>query len=73
MTPTLSLAKPVRRGKTVMDRTTKRSIMDRLSATYWVVVGIIGMGRPIVDRRHMFGDDPKNDPYSIDYEPSRRR
>jgi hypothetical protein len=39
----------------------------------WVVVGIIGMGRPIVDRRQMFGDDPRNDPYSIDYEPSRRR
>ena len=55
-----------------MDRTTKRSIMDRLSAAYWVVVGIIGIGRPIVDRRQMFGDDPKNDPYSIDFEPSRR-
>jgi hypothetical protein len=38
-----------------------------------VGVGIIGTGRPIVDRRQMFGDDPKSDPYSIDYEPSRRR
>ena len=56
-----------------MDRTTRRSIINGLKAAYWVVVGIIGMGQPIVDRRRMFGDDPKNDPYSIDFDPSGRR
>ena len=56
-----------------MDQPAKRSLKDRLVAAYWVVVGLIGMGRPIVDRRSMFGDDPKNDPYSIDYHPTRRR
>ena len=56
-----------------MHREHQRSIKDRLLAVYWVVVGLIAMGRPIVDRRSMFGDDPKNDPYSIDYHPTRRR
>jgi hypothetical protein len=56
-----------------MIRTTKRSMKDRLIAAYWVIVGIVGIGRPIVDRRSMFGDNPKNDPYSLDYDPSRRR
>jgi hypothetical protein len=56
-----------------MDRKSKSSIKDRVVAAYWVVVGIFGIGGPIVDRRSMYGDDPKNDPYSIDYDPSRRR
>ena len=38
------------------------------------VVGLVGGGgRVIVDRREMYGDDPKNDPYSIEYDPSNKR
>jgi hypothetical protein len=48
-------------------------LKDRLVDLYWIVVGLIGMDRPIVDRRSMFGDDPRNDPYSIEYDPSSRR
>ena len=41
---------------------------------YATVVGLIGGGgRVIVDRRDMYGDDPKNDPYSIEYDPSNKR
>jgi hypothetical protein len=54
-----------------MIRSARRSIKDRLTAIYWVIVGILGIGRPIVDRRSMFGDDPKNDPYSLEYDSSR--
>jgi hypothetical protein len=43
-----------------------------LEKAYWVIVGIIGLGRPIVDRRSVYGDDPRNDPYSLDYDPGRR-
>jgi hypothetical protein len=56
-----------------MERPTKKTLKDRLAGVYWVVVGLVGMGRPIVDRQSMFGTDPKNDPYSIEYDPSRRR
>ena len=41
---------------------------------YALVVGLFGdSGRVIVDRRDMYGDDPKNDPYSIEYDPSSKR
>lgn len=41
---------------------------------YATVVGLVGGGgRVIVDRRDMYGDDPKNDPYSIEYDPSNKR
>ena len=56
-----------------MDRKNNRSLKDRLVAIYWMVVGIIGIGGPIVDRRSMYGDDPKNDPYSTEFDPSTRR
>jgi hypothetical protein len=46
---------------------------ERLLRVYWVVVGVYGIGQPIVDRHSMFGDDPKNDPYSLDYDPSSQR
>ena len=40
---------------------------------YALVAGMIGGGgRVIVDRRDMFGDDPRNDPYSPDFDPSGR-
>ena len=40
---------------------------------YAIVAGLVGGGgRVIVDRRDMYGDDPANDPYSPDFDPSRR-
>ncbi|HJP72505.1 MAG TPA: hypothetical protein VJ975_12380 [Candidatus Limnocylindria bacterium] len=40
---------------------------------YALVAGLVGGGgRVIVDRRDMYGDDPANDPYSPDFDPSRR-
>ena len=48
----------------------KRSIVG----VYATVVGLVGGGgRVIVDRRDMYGDDPKTDPYSIEYDPSNKR
>ena len=52
---------------------TRGSLKDRLVAAYWAIVGILGIGGPIVDRRSMYGDNPKNDPYNIDFDPSGRR
>ena len=52
---------------------TRASLKDRLVAAYWAIVGILGIGGPIVDRRSMYGDNPKNDPYNIDFDPSARR
>jgi hypothetical protein len=41
---------------------------------YAAIAGLFGGGGPvIVDRRDMYGDDPKNDPYSIEYDPSTKR
>lgn len=56
-----------------MNQKRKPSIRDRLVAVYWLIVGMFGIGGPIVDRRSMYGDDATNDPYSIDYDPSRRQ
>ena len=40
---------------------------------YAAIVGVLGGGgRVIVDRRDMYGDDPRNDPYSIEYDPSNK-
>ena len=50
----------------------RRSWRKRLSGVYWAIVGLVGLGRPIVDRRAMYGDDPRNDPYSLDFDPDRR-
>jgi hypothetical protein len=46
-----------------------RDLKARLLGVYWLVVGVIGLGQPIVDRRSMFGVDPKDDPYSPEYDP----
>jgi hypothetical protein len=54
-----------------MESQKRRAWRDRLTSVYWVIVGVFGFGRPIVDRRAMYGDDPKNDPYSIEYDPTR--
>lgn len=41
---------------------------------YALVAGLIGGGgKVIVDRREMYGDDPANDPYSMDFDPDRPR
>lgn len=38
---------------------------------YVLVAGAFGGGGPvIVDRTEMYGDDPRNDPYSPEYDPS---
>ncbi len=41
-------------------------------AAFVIALGIAGAGgRIFVDRRDMYGDDPANDPYSPDFDPSR--
>jgi hypothetical protein len=57
----------------IMDANGRSSWRMRVEKAYWVIVGIIGLGRPIVDRRSMYGDAPRNDPYSLDYDPGRPR
>ena len=39
----------------------------------WIVGLFGGGGHVIVDRRDMYGDDPANDPYSTEYDPSSKR
>jgi hypothetical protein len=51
----------------------RSAFRERLTDIYWAIVGVFGLGRPIVDRRAMYGDDPSNDPYSLDFEPKRPR
>ena len=43
-------------------------------ALYVLVAGAVGGGggHVIVDRRDMYGDDPRNDPYSTEYDPKYR-
>ncbi len=45
------------------------------AAAYILVAGALSAagGHLIVDRRDMYGDDPANDPYSPDFDPSPRR
>ena len=57
----------------MMDAKGRSSWRMWLEKAYWVIVGIIGLGRPIVDRRSMYGDEPRNDPYSLDYDHGRSR
>jgi hypothetical protein len=41
---------------------------------YAAIVGMLGgAGHVIADRRDMYGNDPRNDPYSIEYDPSDQR
>jgi hypothetical protein len=46
----------------------RRAWRKRLSGIYWALVGLIGLGQPIVDRRSMYGDDPTNDPRSLEFD-----
>ncbi len=45
--------------------------VKRIGATIYVfIAGLFGGGGPvIVDRRQMYGDDPTNDPYSMEFDP----
>jgi hypothetical protein len=40
---------------------------------FWRIVGVLGLGRPIVNREDVYGDDPRNDPYDSEFDPERRR
>ena len=51
----------------------RRTARERLASAYWALVGMLGLGAPITDRRAMFGSDPTNDPYSIYFEPDRAK
>jgi len=51
----------------------RRTARERLASAYWALLGMLGLGAPIMDRRAMFGSDPTNDPYSIHFEPARRK
>ena len=44
-------------------------------ATYALFAGAVGAGGGpvIVDRVDMYGEDPTNDPYSMDYDPAPKR
>ena len=43
-------------------------------AAYAAISGLFGGGASVVvDRRDLYGDDPKHDPYSIEYDPSTKR
>ena len=45
------------------------------AAIYALIAGALGGGGGpvIVDRRDMYGDDPANDPYSMEFDPDRTR
>ena len=49
----------------------RRNWRNWLENAYWAIVGLVGLGQPIVDRRSMYGDDPRNDPYSLEFDPDR--
>jgi hypothetical protein len=54
-----------------MEPMKRRTARERLTGAYWALVGMLGLGTPITDRRAMYGSDPSNDPYSIHFEPDR--
>jgi hypothetical protein len=48
----------------------KRGIVGLYSS----IVGLFGGGGHVIaDRREMYGDDPANDPYSTEFDPSAKR
>ena len=41
---------------------------------YATIAGLFGGGGPVIaDRRDMYGDDPTDDPYSTEFDPSPKR
>jgi hypothetical protein len=51
-----------------MDTRKRRSFAERLAIVFWAIVGLAGIGGPIVGRRSMYGDDPRHDPYRLDFD-----
>lgn len=51
-----------------METTTRGSVLDRIGDAFWALIGLAGLGGPIVDRRSMYGDDPRHDPYALDFD-----
>jgi len=51
----------------------RRTAKERLASAYWALLGMLGLGAPITDRRAMFGSDPTNVPYIIYFEPDRAK
>jgi hypothetical protein len=51
-----------------VDTKKRRSVTERLANAFWALVGLGGIGGPIVDRRSMYGDDPRHDPYRLDFD-----
>ncbi len=51
-----------------------KSLKRGVVVVYAAIVGLMGGGgNVIVDRRDMYGDDPTNDPYSTEFDPSGKR
>lgn len=51
-----------------METNKRPSFRDRIGDAFWALVGLAGLGGPIVDRRSMYGADPKDDPYRMDFD-----
>jgi hypothetical protein len=61
---------PIRGGteELTVELERQASVLERLGVAFWALVGMAGLGGPIVDRRSMYGDDPRNDPYRLDFD-----
>jgi hypothetical protein len=54
--------------------TVRKWLKRGVVGVYAAIVGMLGgAGHVIADRRDMYGNDPRNDPYSIEYDPSDQR
>jgi len=51
-----------------MEPKKRSSFRGLLSDVFWSLVGIAGLGGPIVDRHAMYGGHPKDDPYRMDFD-----
>jgi hypothetical protein len=52
-------------------RTVWRWLKRGIVGVYAAIAGLVGGGGHVIaDRREMYGDDPANDPYSTDFDPS---
>ena len=59
-------------GRRVM-RTIWTWLKRGVVGVYAAIAGLFGGGGQVIaDRKEMYGDDPANDPYSIEYDPSRK-
>lgn len=55
-------------------RTVWRWLKRGIVGIYAAIAGLLGGGGPVIaDRRDMYGDDPANDPYSTEFDPSAKR